>query len=248
MRFTSRTTSDGVSENLFIIGDISGVLWTAVGATGPKPLILMGHGGGQHKKAPGVLARAYRFATGCEFDVAAIDAPGHGDRPRTADDERHSADLRRRMAAGEPIGAQIARYNAEVAALAVPEWRSTLDALCETGFAAGPVGYWGISMGSAIGVQLVAAETRIRAAVLGLTGHELLSESAARITVPVEFLMQWDDEIVARDSALALFSAFGSAEKSLHANSGRHAEVPRFEIESAELFYQRHLVAGPPLV
>ena len=34
-------------------GDIPGLPWTPVGAAGDSALILMGHGGGQHKKAPG---------------------------------------------------------------------------------------------------------------------------------------------------------------------------------------------------
>jgi len=32
MRFTSETTSDGVSERLFTLGDIPGVLWSPAGA------------------------------------------------------------------------------------------------------------------------------------------------------------------------------------------------------------------------
>jgi fermentation-respiration switch protein FrsA (DUF1100 family) len=55
--------------------------------------------------------------------------------------------------------------------------------------------------------------------------------------------VQWDDEMVPRDSALALFDAFGSAEKSLHANDGPHAGVPRFEVDSAVRFFARHLLA-----
>ena len=109
--------------------------------------------------------------------------------------------------------------------------------------AGGPVGYWGVSLGSAIGVPLVAAEPRITAAVLGLMGHETLAEAAARITVPVEFVLQWDDELVPRESGLALFDAIGSATKTLHANPGRHMDVPMFEVDSSELFFARHLTA-----
>ena len=150
------------------------------------------------------------------------------------------------MAAGEPIGPHLARYNTELSVRAVPEWRATLDALQELDCigAGGPVGFWGVSMGSWIGVPLAAAEPRIIAAVFGLVGHEALAEAAARVTVPVDFLLQWDDELVPRDSGLALFDVFASREKSLHANPGRHAEVPMFELENSERFFTRHLLEG----
>jgi hypothetical protein len=75
------------------------------------------------------------------------------------------------------------------------------------------------------------------AAVFGLAGYETLAEAAARVTVPVEFLLQWDDELVPRDSGLALFGAFACREKTLHANPGRHAGVPAFELDSSERFF-----------
>jgi pimeloyl-ACP methyl ester carboxylesterase len=248
MRFTSETTSNGVSERLFTLDDITGVFWSPADAADGRPLVLLGHGGGQHRKAPGLLARARRYVTACGFAVAAIDAPGHGDRPRTGQDERFAAGIRERVAAGEPIGPQIARHNAALAARAVPEWQATLDALaelpCVSVGAGGPTGFWGVSLGSAIGVPLTAAEPRITAAVFGLAGHETLAEAAARVTVPVEFLLQWDDELVPRDSGLALFGAFASREKTLHANPGRHAGVPAFELDSSERFFTRHLRHG----
>jgi hypothetical protein len=150
------------------------------------------------------------------------------------------------VAASEPIGPQVARYNAELSVRAVPEWHATLDALQELDCigADGPVGFWGVSLGSAIGVPLVAAEPRITAAVFGLAGHETLAEAAARVIVPVEFLLQWDDELVPREAGLALFDAFASHEKTLHANPGRHAGVPAFELDSSERFFIRHLVDG----
>jgi dienelactone hydrolase len=243
---TPSLTSNAVSERLFILDDIPGVLWAPAAGTGSRPLVLLGHGGGQHKQVPGLMARAHRYVTACGFAVAAIDAPGHGDRQRTDHDERFAAGIRERMAAGEPIGPQIARDNAELSARAVPEWRATLDALQELDCIGvdGPVGFWGVSLGSAIGVPLVAAEPSITAAVFGLVGHETLAGAAARVTVPVVFLLQWDDELVPREAGLALFDAFASREKTLHANPGRHAGVPAFELDSSERFFTRHLVEG----
>ncbi|WP_322763247.1 alpha/beta hydrolase [Frankia sp. Cr2] len=246
MYFTSETTSSGVSERLFTVDGIPGVLWSPADTTGPRPLMLLGHGGGQHKNAPGVAARAHRYAAHFGFAAAAIDAPGHGDRPRTAYDERFTAQLRQRMAAGEPVGALIAEDNATRATQAVPEWQATLDALqnLDGVGAGGPVGYWGVSLGSMIGMPFVATEPRITAAVFGLVGYDTLTDAAARITIPVQFLFQWDDEIVPRAAGLALFDAIASPEKTLHANSGRHVDLPRFEMDSDERFFARHLVGG----
>jgi len=45
-------------------------------------------------------------------------------------------------------------------------------------------------------------------------------EEAREITIPLQVLLQWDDEENDRQAALHLFDAFGSKEKSLHANMG----------------------------
>jgi pimeloyl-ACP methyl ester carboxylesterase len=248
LQFTSESSADGVIERDFTVGDVPGVLWSpASGATRRAPLVLMGHGGGNHKKHPAMAGRAQRLVIGCGFHVAVIDAPGHGDRPRTAHDEAEIAELFRARAAGEPEGPIVVRYNAHLAELAVPEWQATLDALQELPEigADGPVGYFGLNMGTAIGVPLVAIEPRITAAVLGQHWPDVLAEKARQITIPIEFDMQWDDEHIPREAGLELFDAFASTEKTLHANAGRHKELPRFEVDSAVRFFARHLGAVP---
>jgi dienelactone hydrolase len=241
MRVLPATTSDGVCEQDFTVGEVPGVLWSPAGASGPRPLVLLGHGGGQHKNGPGLVARARRLVTGGGFAAAAIDMPGYGGRPRSEQDERFLAGLAELRAAGEPVAPHILRYNVALASRAVPEWRAVLDALADLGYA-GPVGYWGVSLGTLIGLPLAAAEPRIRAAVFGLAGGDsALTEAAGRITIPVEFLLQWDDELVPRADGLALFGAFASAEKTLHANPGRHREVPEFELDGSVRFLARHL-------
>jgi len=47
-----------------------------------------------------------------------------------------------------------------------------------------------------------------------------------------------------RDSGLALFGAFASGEKTLHANPGRYACVREFELDGSERFFTRHLLKG----
>jgi dienelactone hydrolase len=240
MEFSSETTVDGVSTHHFVLGEVPGVLWTPPEPPTDRPLVLLVHGGGQHKEAPGVLARAQRFA-GLGWAAAAIDAPGCGERPRTPLDEQFGTMLRARIAAGEPAGPHLARYNAERAAQAGPEWQATLDALQGAGHV-GPVGIWGLSMGGAIAIPLVAAEPRIRAAVVGTVApHEQLIAAARQIGIPVEYLVQWDDELIAREWSLSLFDAFASAEKSLQANPGPHAAVPHHRVEADALFLRRHL-------
>ena len=234
MHITSTSIEDGVAEERFELGEVPGILWSPAG-TSARPLILLAHGGGRHKAFPAVVSRARRYVA-AGFAVAALDAPGHGDRPRSAADDRFIAEYRRRVDAGEPSAAMLDEYTTSLAAQAVPEWRTLLDAL-----APDAVGFYGHSLGARIGVPLVADEPRIRAAVLGLLGHDRYAEAARRITVPVEFLVQWDDELIPRESALALFDAFASTEKTLHANPGPHAGVPLFEVASSVRFFERHL-------
>lgn len=242
MRFTSRTSHDGVTEQLFTLGELPGVLWTRDGAAGARPLILIGHGGGQHKKAPGVVARAHRFVAEGGYAVVAVDTPNHGDRPGDERFTRIANENRARMEAGEDVGPLIAALHAIAAEQTVPEWRAVVTAAQELDHVGtGPVGYWGVSMGCGLGVPFVAAEPRVRAAVFGLGGTLGLAEAAARITVPLLFLMQWDDERIPRTQGLALFDTFGSTAKTLHANPGRHGDVPGFETDNSVLFFARHL-------
>jgi fermentation-respiration switch protein FrsA (DUF1100 family) len=83
-----------------------------------------------------------------------------------------------------------------------------------------------------------------RFAAISSVASNGLTEAAASITVPVEFLLQWNDEAVPLESGLALFDAFASAEKTLHANAGLHRDVPLFEVDSSARFFARHLLGG----
>jgi pimeloyl-ACP methyl ester carboxylesterase len=224
-----------ILEREFSVGDVPAVMWTPEGAGDTTPLVLLGHGGGTHKKAPAMTGRAAKLV---EQNIAAvaIDAPGHGDRPRSDYDEREIAVMQEAMAKGTPVGPIVTRYNADLARRALPEWQAVLDHLGRDA-----VGYWGINMGTAIGVPLAAKDHRIKAAVFGQFWPETLEEPARGITIPIEFDLQWDDEHISREDGLRLFDAFGSKEKSLHVNAGRHKELPRFEADSAVRFFQRHL-------
>ncbi|GAB3974523.1 hypothetical protein GCM10029978_056360 [Actinoallomurus acanthiterrae] len=246
VRFTAETSSNGVVERDFLVGEVTGVLWSPVSGSDRAPLVLMGHGGGLHKKTPGLMARAHDTVTRWGFTVVAIDAPGHGDRPRTAEDEQARADLQQAVAGGETerFESISVRYGASLAERAVPEWQATLDALQklpEIGTEA-PIGYGGgMSLGTAIGISLTAVEPRISAAIFGggFFVYEALVEAARRITVPVQFLLPWDEEYVDRQSVLALFDAFAAKDKTLLANPGTHRSMRWVGVDDE--FLVRHL-------
>ncbi|MFF3070467.1 dienelactone hydrolase family protein, partial [Kitasatospora sp. NPDC057936] len=219
MQFTSEQRLDnGVLEREFTLGQIPGTLWTPGSA--PAPLILMAHNNGLPKNEPRLVARA-RYSASQGYAVATIDAAGCGGRPRSAADDRARADLRRAMQAGEPVDGIFESFIGPLVENAVPEWRATLDALLSLPGIDGPVGYSGWT---AVGIRLAVTEPRIAAAGFFAGGYVPLAqrEEARRITIPLLFLLQWDDEGNPRQRALDLFDAFGSTEKTMHANMGGH--------------------------
>ncbi|MFE9030766.1 hypothetical protein ACFYOA_31655 [Streptomyces iakyrus] len=160
MHFTSeQRLDDGVREREFALGEIPGTLWTP--GSVPAPLVLMAHNNGLPKADPRLVARA-RYTAARGYAVATIDAAGCGDRPRSAADEQARADLRRAMQAGEPVDEIFESLVGPLVDNAVPEWRTTLDALLELPGVRGPVGYSG--GWTALGIRLAVAEPRIAAA------------------------------------------------------------------------------------
>ncbi|MGW0797453.1 alpha/beta hydrolase [Streptomyces sp. NPDC002692] len=248
MRFTSEQRfDDGVLEREFTLGEIPGVLWTPAPssapapAPAPAPLILLGHPGGLRRMYPRLAARARRSAAD-GFAAVTVELPGSGDRPRLPALEQARADLHRTLKAGEPVGDEI--IDALVLPLvekAVPEWRATLDAVLSLPGLGGPVGYSGGVI--SIGTRLAVVEPRIAAAALfaGSFVPRAMFEEARKVTIPLHVLLQWDDEGNDRQSALDLFDAFGSKEKTLNANMGGHAGVPESAGDAAARFFTRHL-------
>ena len=240
MRFTTEQhLADGVLERGFTLGDIPGILWTPGSA--PAPLILLGHPGGLHTMYPRLAARA-QVCAAAGFAAATVELPGCGDRPRSADAEEARAELRRALAAGEPVDDTIVdRLVLPLVDKSVPELRASLDALLTLPGIGGPVGYAGGVI--AIGIRLAVVEPRIAAALLfaGSFVPRALFEEARQISIPLLVLLQWDDEGNDRQMALDLFDALGTREKTLHANMGGHAGVPPFEGEAGNRFFARHL-------
>ncbi|MGA4837750.1 alpha/beta hydrolase [Streptomyces sp. G45] len=253
MHFTSeQRLDDAVLERAFTLGEVPGILWTptptptptpvSVSAPAPAPLILLSPPPlGLRKAYPRLVARARQSAAD-GFATATIELPGSGDRPRLPGAERAFADLRRALDAGEPVSDET--VDALILPLvdrAVPEWRTALDALLALPGIGGPVGYSGGVI--SIGTRLAVVEPRIEAAVLfaGSFIPRVMFEEARRVTIPLHVLLQWDDEGNDRQAALDLFDAFGSREKTLHANMGGHTGVPPYAGDAAARFFTRHL-------
>ncbi|MEW5629437.1 alpha/beta hydrolase [Streptomyces hydrogenans] len=240
MHFTSeQRLDDGVVERAFLLGDIPGTLWTPPSTT-PVPLILMAHNNGLPQADPRLVARA-RYTAARGYAVGTIDAAGCGDRPRTAAEEQARAELRRAMRAGEPVDEIFESFIGPMVENAVPDWLTTLDALLALPEIGGPVGYSG--GWTALGIRLAVVEPRIAAAGLFAGGYvpRAQREEARQVTIPLLFLLQWDDEGNPRQRALDLFDSFGSEEKTLHANLGGHTGTPPFELEDGCRFLDRHL-------
>ncbi|WIX83722.1 alpha/beta hydrolase [Amycolatopsis carbonis] len=241
MRFSAeQRLEDDVLEREFTLGEVPGILWTPGSVSEPVPLILLGHPGGLRKMYPRLVARA-RSSAAEGYAAATLELPGSGDRPRSADAEQARADLRRALQTGEPLEEIVDRLILPLVEQAAPEWQAALDALLSLPGIGGPVGLAGGVI--ALGVRLAVVEPRLAAAVLfaGSFVPRSMFEEARQVTIPLHVLLQWDDEGNDRQLALDLFDAFGSKEKTLHANLGGHTGVPPFEGEAGNRFFARHL-------
>ncbi len=219
---------------------VTGVLWSGPDSKPGAPLVCYGHGasGSRHQRPIPHIAGALCRNRG--YFGLALDGPVHG---------------RRQVGPGGREAFWPEWQREGTADDMVRDWRlalETLSGLEEVG--AGPVGYWGLSMGTIYGAPFTAAEPRISVAVLGLMGlvsqpghYRPVIEAAARaITCPVLFLWQLEDELFTREECLGLFDALGSEDKRLHANPGLHPNVPLEELDFCMAFLERYLDGGRP--
>jgi dienelactone hydrolase len=234
---------EGVRERGFAIErhgrTIPGVLWQSSTHSGPRPLILMGHGGSGHKRNERMVMLGRMFAVEYGWCAAAIDGPVHGDRGPVTD-------------AKHPVYRQMWQ-RPDIVQCMIEDWQATLDVLSNMeAVDANRVGYWGVSMGTMFGLPYVASDERVRVAVLGKAGMSGSSversgidvhfkKFAPQVHIPLLFAMQWDDERFERSGQLELFDRLGSKDKRLHAYPGQHVDngPEAFAVEAA--FLKRYL-------
>lgn len=247
---TEPVVSTGVSERPFYVarGDekIPGILWEPEEAQFGLPLVLIGHGGKSEKRNAASLAMARRLVRHHGIAVCAIDAIDHGERGPIID-----------TGDGPPQPEYIELWKrADTFDRMNADWAATLDELLASArFDPARIGYWGLSMGTVLGLPFVASEPRIGVAVLGACGFsggtagrgrfaERLRADAPNVTCPVLFMVQWDDEIFDRAGALELFDAIGSQDKRMHVHPGKHGDFPQEAADATREFLAARLCTG----
>ncbi len=245
MAFVEETERDGLRVREFTIDrtpeddrddrPVPGVIWQRPDVGPDAPVVCFGHGASGDRYQLPIPWLVKRLVGQHGFVGVSIDGPVHG-RRQVGDGAREAFWPEwKRPGTAEDMTA---------------DWTAVIDfARDQPDIGSGPIGYWGLSMGTIYGAPLVAAEDRISAAVLGLMGltgpsayRPTLDAAAAAIDVPVLFLMQLEDELFDRESCLALFDALATTDKRLHANAGLHPEVPIEELHHSVDFLVERLM------
>ena len=207
------------------------VLWTPAGPAIRRPLLLIGHGGSQHKTHPGVVTLASSFVLNHSFAVAAIDGPIHGAR-RVA------------MLSAEAMQVEFLKLWKEDNRidLMIADWKASIDALSLLDDVDPDViGWIGVSMGTAYGLPLAAADSRIKVALFGMwsadfANSQRLVQDAPKVVCPIFFQQKWDDQLFTRAGQIELFSLLGSKEKWLKIYPGPHVPIAGDQLADAEAF------------
>lgn len=240
-RWTADTAAGEHRKRLFVVEanarQVPGALWLPAGQRGRLPLVLVGHGGSQCKEAGAVLDVAYPLlARGVA--VAAIDGPVHGER--RGDQGRDAALVLQDFLAlwqDKPGTADM-----------TADWQATLAALAELPqLDCQRLGWFGLSMGTAYGLPLCAAESRIRAALLGMWGTsfphgDLLMNAARHLHCPVQFQRKLADERFTAEGQEALFAALACEHKTLKTYPGGHVNPAGEQLADGLDFLCQHLL------
>ena len=109
------------------------------------------------------------------------------------------------------------------------------------------IGWYGISMGTAYGIPLIAADSRIKVASLGMWGTcrpptERLVAEAKKISVPVLFQVKDGDEIFTSIGQQDLYNNLSSKEKNYQNYPGGHTDPKDQQLSDIVQFLSQHLL------
>ena len=237
--WTDATDANGNATREFDIArpgkrHVTGAVWLPEAAGDADTLMLFGHGAsGDRYQAP-ICYLARRFVAEAGVPVLSLDGPVHGLRQAGEGGRTAFFPEFQRQTCVEDM---------------VEDWHLAIDTVqALDAVSAQKLAYFGLSMGSLFGIPLVGGRDDVTVATLGLVGsggelphRDRLLAGAARITCPVLFLMQLEDELFDRSGYLEVFDAIAAEDKRLHANPGLHPEIPEEEINFAFDFLLSHI-------
>lgn len=216
---------------------VTGALWLPKKGVQTHVIACFGHGASGDRYQPPIVPLAHRFLDELRCPVLSLDGPVHG--------------LRQVGPGGrETLGPELFRDDCVVDM--VEEWNAAIDLVSEkAGLKDYRIAYFGLSMGSIFGIPFLATRTDVAVATLGLAGvfeglphQEEMALAAEKLTAPVFFLMQLEDELFPRDAYLALFDRIASPDKRIHANPGLHPNIAQDEVDFAFEFMAAHIEGG----
>lgn len=213
---------------------VTGALWLPEGKSA-ELLMIFGHGAsGDRYQAP-ICELAARFVQEANIAVLSMDGPVHGLR-QVGPGGR--AALGQEFSRPECVDDMVVDWDI---AISVVTGREDLQI--------SKLAYFGLSMGSIFGIPLIAHRTDFVVATLGLLGSsgavsflaDRITQNAAKILIPVLYLMQLEDELFDRKGYLDVFDQLASKNKRLHANPGLHPNVPQEEIDFSFEFMMKYI-------
>jgi predicted esterase len=198
---------------------------------------MVGHGGSGHKTSDLVLDAVKELVEPLKIAVLAIDGPVHGARRV---DSKDGVAVRQEFR-------DLWSRGGEVDAM-VEDWKAALDNVCSRPeIDSKRIAWYGISMGTAYGLPVIAADARIRAAVLGMWGtcrkpSERLEKDALNVLIPVLFQTKSEDEIFTVEGQSALFNLLKSSNKRIVSYPGGHTDPKGKQLEETIEFLQNYLM------
>lgn len=230
---------------------VPAVLYRTTDDRGRPPVLLIGHGAGSSKDDP-IMRGLFEHWAREGYACLALDAQFHGERTARVVDP---ADLLKRPFSGLHFGVQAA-----VDLMRAVDWIESRADLDDA-----RLGYAGFSMGTILGVQFVAMDQRVKAAVFALGGAGLLPYFAGM--APAESRRDYDlvadaldpmfyapliaprpvlmvnglkDQVIPAALGHVLFNSLKEPRRIIWYDGG-HGQIPREHIHDMRLFFDQHL-------